>query len=68
MRLGYCPQKPNLNPYLTLEQNLIFAGRFYGVPEDAIKERIAILAKRFGLQIICKKKLQFYPAAISNGL
>lgn len=62
MRLGYCPQKPNLNPYLTLEQNLIFAGRFYGVPEDAIKERIAILAKRFGLQDYLQEK-----AAILSG-
>ncbi len=63
MKLGYCPQKPNLNPYLTLEQNLMFAGRFYGVPEDTIKERIAILAKRFDLQ----NYLQEQAAILSGG-
>ena len=30
-KIGYCPQKPNLNPMLTLEENLIFAGRYYGL-------------------------------------
>lgn len=50
MRLGYCPQKPNLNPNLTLEQNLLFAGRLYGMHDDQIANRINILAKRFGLE------------------
>jgi ABC-2 type transport system ATP-binding protein len=49
-KLGYCPQKPNLNTMLTLEQNLIFAGRFYGVPDHAIKTRIENLVKQFELQ------------------
>lgn len=50
MKLGYCPQRPNLNPHLTLEQNLMFAGRCYGLPDDIINDRIIILAKRFGLE------------------
>ncbi len=58
MKLGYCPQKPNLNPYLTLEQNLIFAGKFYGVPNHLIKERIAMLAKRFDLQSYLQEKAE----------
>lgn len=48
--LGYCPQKPNLNTMLTLEQNLVFAGKCYGVPEDEIKMRIEQLVKQFDLQ------------------
>lgn len=40
MRLGYCPQKPNLHPNLTLEQNLMFAGRLYGMSDDQIADRI----------------------------
>lgn len=56
MRLGYCPQKPNLNPYLTLEQNLLFAGRLYGMHDDQIIDRMIILAKRFGLESYLAQK------------
>jgi ABC-2 type transport system ATP-binding protein len=49
LKLGFCPQRPNLNSLITLEQNLIFAGRFYGMKEDAIKERIQHLAQQLGL-------------------
>lgn len=58
MRLGYCPQKPNMNPNLTLEQNLIFAGRLYGMNDDQIADRIKILAKRFGLEIYLDQKAE----------
>ena len=27
--LGFCPQKPNFEGTLTIEENLIFAGRYY---------------------------------------
>lgn len=58
MRLGYCPQKPNLNPNLTLEQNLLFAGRLYGMNDDQIVDRISILAKRFGLESYLGQKAE----------
>lgn len=41
--LGYCPQKPNLDFALTVEQNLAFAGRFYLLSEDQIKARLEYL-------------------------
>src|SRR5689334_21063780 len=49
-KIGYCPQKPNLKPMLTLEQNLIFAGRFYGLSQNAIEARIKTLSQQFGLE------------------
>lgn len=58
MRLGYCPQKPNLNPNLTLEQNLLFAGRLYGMQDEQIAARISILAKRFGLESYLAQKAE----------
>lgn len=58
MRLGYCPQKPNLNPHLTLEQNLLFAGRLYGMNDDQIANRIIVLAKRFGLEAYLSQKAE----------
>lgn len=58
MRLGYCPQKPNLNPHLTLEQNLLFAGRVYGMQDEQIKNRIKVLANRFGLERYLAQKAE----------
>ncbi|CAN5186681.1 ATP-binding cassette domain-containing protein [soil metagenome] len=58
MKVGYCPQKPNLNPHLTLEQNLIFAGRCYDLSDEIINERIIILAKRFGLESYLGQKAE----------
>lgn len=55
-KLGYCPQKPNLTMMLTLEQNLIFAGRLYNIPEDHIHERIEKLVKQFELQKYLNQK------------
>ncbi len=50
LHLGYCPQKPNLNTFLTLQQNLIFAGKFYGLTQEVIMQRIDALSTQFGLQ------------------
>ncbi|HEV2917337.1 MAG TPA: ABC transporter ATP-binding protein [Candidatus Babeliales bacterium] len=55
-RIGYCPQKPNLNPFLTLKQNLIFAGALYGMKEEAIQNRLHILVNRFGLAAYLNQK------------
>lgn len=62
-KIGYCPQKPNLKPMLTLEQNLIFAGRYYGLTEDIIQERIKHLSNQFELG----KYLQEYAHILSGG-
>lgn len=55
-RLGYCPHKPNLNMMLTLEQNLIFASKFYGLSESEIKTRIDELMKQFELHSYLHQK------------
>ncbi len=48
-QLGFCPQKPNLHGMLSLEANLRFAGRYYGMPEIQITERLNLLAQQFEL-------------------
>jgi ABC-2 type transport system ATP-binding protein len=48
--LGFCPQYQNLDQFLTVEENLYFAGRYFLVPADILAERIAYLLKHFGLQ------------------
>ncbi len=48
--LGFCPQRPNLNPLLTLRQNLEFAGRYFGMTEDEISQRMHELEKSLGIR------------------
>ena len=47
--IGFCPQKPNIDGMLTLEENLYFAGRYFNVPENEIKERAQLLMHKFNL-------------------
>lgn len=47
--LGYCPQSQNLDQFLTVEENLIFAGRYFLMPEKKIKERVAQLMEELEL-------------------
>ena len=63
MQMSFCPQKPNLNAMLTLEDNLIFSGRYFCMREAAIQERVAYLADRFGL----KAYLSRYAHELSGG-
>lgn len=48
--LGFCPQYQNLDQFLTVEENLYFAGRYFLVPKDVLAERIAKLLARFDLE------------------
>lgn len=47
--LGFCPQKPNLDGNLTLEQNLRFSGRYYRMSESDISNRLNKLVEQFEL-------------------
>lgn len=47
--LGYCPQKANFEPDLTIEENLIFAGRYFNLDKNFIKERVSFLLNKFDL-------------------
>jgi ABC-2 type transport system ATP-binding protein len=54
--IGFCPQKPNVDMMLTLEENLMFAGRFFCLPDGLIRERIEILLDQFGLRKYAQQK------------
>jgi ABC-2 type transport system ATP-binding protein len=62
-QIGFCPQKPNLNNYLTLRENLQFAGRYFAIPEDQIARRIDELSVSFNLGKYLDKK----PEVLSGG-
>lgn len=61
--IGFCPQKPNIDGMLTLEQNLMFAGRYFNLPTAVIKERMEYLIERFGLSKYAKS----YGSILSGG-
>lgn len=56
MHLGFCPQKPNLDTNISLEANLRFSGRFYGMVESAIDDRLHVLIDQLelGKYLDCK--------------
>lgn len=49
MNLGFCPQHQNLDQFLTVEENLYFAGRYFLIPKDVLAERVDYLLEHFGL-------------------
>ncbi len=61
--LGFCPQKQNLDMDLTVEENLIFAGRYFLLPEDEIQKRTKNLLDVLDL----KHYAQFSIHALSGG-
>ena len=48
--VGLCPQKPNLDQLLTLDQNLLFAGRFYGLDDRDIIPKKDQLIEQLNLE------------------
>ncbi len=47
--IGYCPQYSTMEPSLSMEENLIFSGRYYGMSKKAALERKQHLLDRFRL-------------------
>ena len=47
--LGYSPQRPNFDKLLSVEENLIFAGRYFLMPENLIDARVKLLMDKFEL-------------------
>lgn len=48
--VGYCPQHPNIERELSLGENLVFAGRCYGLSKSEAIERRDALAQEFKLE------------------
>lgn len=61
--LGYCQQKPNLHPLLTIKDTLISTGRYYGMTDQQIEKRMQELDAHIGIN----KYLHAYPSELSGG-
>jgi ABC-2 type transport system ATP-binding protein len=62
-KIGFCPQKPNLNKHLTLSQNLTRAGSYFGMSPEHTEERIKELSRHFQLTAY----LNHHPSDLSGG-
>jgi len=58
MHIGLCPQHSNLNPDLTLEQNLVFSGMAYRQDAHTAHTRAHELMDHFGLTNYANQKSQ----------
>lgn len=54
--IGLCPQKPDLDAALTLEENLIYAGRYRRLSPEKIRKRVKELVEYFELENFAKSK------------
>jgi ABC-2 type transport system ATP-binding protein len=61
--IGFCPQKPNLINELTVKQNLIFAGRYFALPEQDINRKLDELTEKYMLAQYLDSK----PGTLSGG-
>lgn len=61
--LSFCPQKPNFEKILTVQENLVFAGRYFGMDKQHIAERATLLMKEFELE----QYAQSSPNILSGG-
>jgi ABC-2 type transport system ATP-binding protein len=48
-KIGYCPQRPNLHPDLTIKQNLLLAAECYDIEKDVAYDRISKIAEQLSL-------------------
>lgn len=61
--IGYCPQQPNLNPLLSVHDNLWFAAKYYGMDNEAITQRLDELNQSLGIY----EYLSYFPNELSGG-
>jgi len=61
--LGFCPQRQNLDMQLTVEENLLFAGRYFLLPEEVIRQKVQELLEGFALRAYASYKIN----ALSGG-
>ena len=64
--IGLCPQSPTIDMGLSLQDNLKFAGRYYGMSYETIAERSVFLMKRFGMENMRTLWQVFYLVVITT--
>ena len=63
MTIGFCPQKPNFESTLSIRENLLFAGKYFGVPDHELTIHVKQLLEQFELDRYAHEK----PDILSGG-
>jgi ABC-2 type transport system ATP-binding protein len=61
--IGLCPQKPNLDPLMTIEEAMIFAGKLYGLSSKEAILKKDLLIEKYNLTKYAKS----IPTILSGG-
>jgi len=64
LRVGVVPQMDNLDPDFSVEENLLVYGRYFGLGDSTIRERIPALLEFAGLAARARARIQ----ALSGGM
>jgi len=65
-KIGVVPQQFALYPQLTGKENLEYVGRLYNIPSKALKEKIAEMLIRFGLEKHANKRISQYSGGMKR--
>lgn len=57
-QIGFCPQKPNFESGLTVREHLVFAGKFFGMPQAELNTQIDRLLTIFELKKYANEKVE----------
>lgn len=64
--IGVVPQQIALYPQLSAQENLEYIGRLYRIPSKVLKEKIAYMLERFGLDSHSHKRLHQYSGGMKR--
>jgi ABC-2 type transport system ATP-binding protein len=65
-KIGVVPQQFALYPQLTGKENLEYVGRLYNIPAKILKEKIAGMLMRFGLEKHANKRISQYSGGMKR--
>src|SRR6218665_3063028 len=65
-KIGVVPQQIALYPQLSAQENLEYVGRLYRIPSKKLKEKIAFMLDRFGLDSHSHKRLHQYSGGMKR--
>lgn len=65
-KIGVVPQQIALYPQLSAQENLEYIGRLYRIPARPLKEKIAFLLERFGLDSHSHKRIHQYSGGMKR--
>ena len=65
-KIGVVPQQFALYPQLTGKENLEYVGRLYNIPSKVLKEKVAEMLSRFGLEKHSNKRVSQYSGGMKR--